>query len=53
MLDQALNQRRFKLYFQPVVASQDRQLVLNYKVLSRLIGDEGQEHPGGTFPAMA
>ena len=49
MLDQALNQRRFKLYFQPVVASQDTQLVLNYKVLSRLIGDEGQSIPAGRF----
>jgi diguanylate cyclase (GGDEF)-like protein len=49
LLDQALNQRRFELYFQPVVAAQDTQLVLHYKVLSRLIDDEGQTIPAGRF----
>jgi EAL domain-containing protein (putative c-di-GMP-specific phosphodiesterase class I) len=48
-LDQALSQRRFELYFQPVVASQDTQLVLHYKVLSRLIDDLGQSIPAGRF----
>jgi len=38
-----------KLYFQPVVASQDAQLVLHYKVLSRLIDDHGQSIPAGRF----
>jgi EAL domain-containing protein (putative c-di-GMP-specific phosphodiesterase class I) len=49
LLDQALNQRRFQLFFQPVVASQDTQLVLHYKVLSRLIDDQGQSIPAGRF----
>jgi EAL domain-containing protein (putative c-di-GMP-specific phosphodiesterase class I) len=49
LLDQALNQRRFKLFFQPVVASQDTQLVLHYKVLSRLVDDQGQNIPAGRF----
>ena len=49
LLDQALNQRRFTLFFQPVVASQDTQLVLHYKVLSRLIDDQGQSIPAGRF----
>lgn len=49
LLDNALNQRRFELYFQPVVASQDTSLVLHYKVLSRLIDDQGQAIPAGRF----
>lgn len=49
LLEQALSQQRFKLYFQPVVAAQDTQLVLHYKVLSRLIDDEGQTIPAGRF----
>jgi diguanylate cyclase (GGDEF)-like protein len=49
LLDQALVQRRFKLFFQPVVASQDTQLVLHYKVLSRLTDDQGQSIPAGRF----
>lgn len=49
LLDQALNQRRFTLYLQPVVASHDTQLVLHYKVLSRLIDDQGQSIPAGSF----
>jgi diguanylate cyclase (GGDEF)-like protein len=49
LLDQALSQRRLELYFQPVVASQDTQLVLHYKVLSRLIDDQGQSIPAGRF----
>ncbi|RLU09491.1 hypothetical protein CS078_04630 [Pseudomonas prosekii] len=49
LLDQALTQRRFQLYFQPVVASQDVTLVLHYKVLSRLVDDQGQTIPAGRF----
>ena len=49
LLDQALTNRGLKLYFQPVVASQDSQLVLHYKVLSRLIDDQGQTIPAGRF----
>ncbi|MHC8404844.1 cyclic di-GMP receptor LapD [Pseudomonas sp. TMB3-21] len=49
LLDQALSQRRLELYFQPVVASQDTTLVLHYKVLSRLIDEQGQVIPAGRF----
>ena len=49
LLDQALTQQRFQLYFQPVVASQDPQLVLHYKVLSRLQGEDGHPIPAGRF----
>ena len=44
-----MEQQRFELYFQPVVASQDTQLVLHYKVLSRLIDEQGQTIPAGRF----
>jgi EAL domain-containing protein (putative c-di-GMP-specific phosphodiesterase class I) len=37
------------LFFQPVVASQDTQLVLHYKVLSRLTDAAGQVIPAGRF----
>ena len=49
LLDQALSQQRFELYFQPVVAAQDTQLVLHYKVLSRLLDEHGQTVPAGRF----
>ena len=49
LLDQALEQQRFQLYFQPVVASQDTDLVLHYKVLSRLLDEQGQTIPAGRF----
>ncbi|RON04015.1 hypothetical protein BK659_22315 [Pseudomonas brassicacearum] len=49
LLDQALSQQRFELYFQPVVASQDTQRVLHYKVLSRLLDEQGQTIPAGRF----
>ena len=49
LLDQALSQQRFELYFQPVVATQDTQLVLHYKVLSRLLDEHGQTVPAGRF----
>ena len=49
LLDQALSNQRFELYFQPVVAAQDTQLVLHYKVLSRLLDDQGQTIPAGRF----
>ena len=44
-----MTNRGLQLYFQPVVASQDPQLVLHYKVLSRLIDDQGQTIPAGRF----
>ncbi|WP_323168491.1 cyclic di-GMP receptor LapD [Pseudomonas atacamensis] len=49
LLDEALSQQRFELYFQPVVAAQDTQLVLHYKVLSRLLDEQGQTIPAGRF----
>lgn len=49
LLDQALSHQRFELYFQPVVAAQDTQLVLHYKVLSRLLDEQGQTIPAGRF----
>ena len=49
LLDQALNHQRFELYFQPVVAAQDTQVVLHYKVLSRLFDEQGQTIPAGRF----
>lgn len=52
LLDQALNHQRFELYFQPVVATQDTQVVLHYKVLSRLLDEQGQTIPAGRLPAL-
>ncbi|MEN2398000.1 cyclic di-GMP receptor LapD [Pseudomonas halotolerans] len=49
LLDQALSTQRFELYFQPVVAAQDTQVVLHYKVLSRLLDEQGQTIPAGRF----
>ncbi|MGN8278075.1 cyclic di-GMP receptor LapD [Pseudomonas sp. SMV71] len=49
LLDQALGHQRFELYFQPVVAANDTQVVLHYKVLSRLLDEQGQTIPAGRF----
>jgi diguanylate cyclase (GGDEF)-like protein len=49
LLDQALNQRRFQLFFQPVVDSRRTEHVLHYKVLSRLLDEQGQTIPAGRF----
>ncbi|MBC3365582.1 cyclic di-GMP receptor LapD [Pseudomonas sp. SWRI154] len=49
LLDQALGNQRFELYFQPVVAAQDTDVVLHYKVLSRLLDEQGQTIPAGRF----
>lgn len=49
LLDQALSNQRFELYFQPVVAAKDTDVVLHYKVLSRLLDDQGQSIPAGRF----
>ncbi|SEE78785.1 cyclic di-GMP receptor LapD [Pseudomonas coleopterorum] len=49
LLDDALSQRRFQLYFQPVVSSADTQQVLHHKVLSRLIDEQGQAVAAGRF----
>ncbi|MGY4661288.1 cyclic di-GMP receptor LapD [Pseudomonas chlororaphis] len=49
LLDGALSQQRFELYFQPVVATRDTTLVLHYKVLSRLLDEQGQTIAAGRF----
>ncbi|WIE50796.1 cyclic di-GMP receptor LapD [Pseudomonas sp. GM17] len=49
LLDGALSQQRFELYFQPVVATRDTVLVLHYKVLSRLLDEQGQTIAAGRF----
>lgn len=49
LLDQALTQRRFQLFFQPVVSSGNPEQVLQYKVLSRLLDDQGQTISAGRF----
>ncbi|MDB5983913.1 MAG: DeoR family transcriptional regulator [Pseudomonas sp.] len=49
LLDQALTQRRFQLFFQPVVDSRNTTQVLHYKVLSRLLDEQGQTIPAGRF----
>ncbi|MFJ3485547.1 cyclic di-GMP receptor LapD [Pseudomonas sp. NPDC090202] len=49
LLDQALNERRFQLFFQPVMDAGDRSRVLHFKVLSRVIDDESQALPAGQF----
>ena len=49
LLDHALAQRQFQLYFQPVVDSRDRTQVLHYKVLSRLRDERGEYIPAGRF----
>jgi len=49
LLDTALNQGGFQLFFQPVVSSSDTQKVLHYKVLSRLLDNQGQTIAAGRF----
>lgn len=49
LLDRALDQGRFQLYFQPVVSSLDTAQVLHHKVLSRLIDEQGQAVAAGRF----
>ncbi|MGF6098592.1 cyclic di-GMP receptor LapD [Pseudomonas sp. 18175] len=49
LLDTALNEGRFRLFFQPVVSSTDTQQVLHYKVLSRLLDKQDQTIAAGHF----
>ncbi|UVE18755.1 EAL domain-containing protein [Pseudomonas sp. LS44] len=49
LLDQALLEGRFLLYFQPVMECRDPQRVLHYKVLSRLPDAQGESIPAGRF----
>jgi diguanylate cyclase (GGDEF)-like protein len=49
VLDQALTQGRFELFFQPVVDARDAGQVLHYKVLSRLLNEQGEAVAAGRF----
>lgn len=49
LLDQALLQGRFRLFFQPVVDCRDTGRVLHYKVLSRLLDEQGETLAAGRF----
>ena len=49
LLDQALTHARFQLFFQPVVGARNAGAVLHYKVLSRLLDEQGQTIPAGRF----
>ncbi|WP_442111280.1 cyclic di-GMP receptor LapD [Pseudomonas sp. NUPR-001] len=49
LLDDALKQGRFQLFFQPVVASDAPERVLHYKVISRVLDDQGQAIAAGRF----
>ncbi len=49
VLDQALIEGGFKLFFQPVVRTSDITRVMHYKVLSRLVDEQGQAIPAGRF----
>ena len=48
-LEQALEQRRFQLHFQPVVEARDPDNLLHYKVLARLPDAQGRCLPAGRF----
>jgi diguanylate cyclase (GGDEF)-like protein len=49
LLDQALTQGRFQLFFQPVVAAGETERVLHHKVLARLLDEQGELVPAGRF----
>ncbi|MEE1869970.1 cyclic di-GMP receptor LapD [Pseudomonas auratipiscis] len=49
LLDDALQQGRFQLFFQPVVASNAPEQVLHYKVISRVLDAQGQAIAAGRF----
>jgi len=49
VLDQALNTGGFQLFFQPVVDAREEGKVLHYKVISRLLNEQGQTIPAGRF----
>jgi diguanylate cyclase (GGDEF)-like protein len=48
-LDEAFVKGRFELFFQPVVQTQAPQRVLHYKVISRLLDEQGEALPAGRF----
>ncbi|MEX6503532.1 cyclic di-GMP receptor LapD [Pseudomonas zhanjiangensis] len=49
LLDQALEQGRFQLFFQPVVNALEPSRVLHHKVLARLVDEQGALVPAGRF----
>ncbi|CAI8877095.1 RNase E specificity factor CsrD [Pseudomonas donghuensis] len=49
LLDEALQQGRFQLFFQPVVACDAPERVLHYKVISRVLDAQGQAVAAGRF----
>lgn len=48
-LDNALNKEQFQLFFQPVVNCKNPQKVIHYKVLSRMVDEEGNSITAGRF----
>lgn len=48
-LQSALDEDRFKLYFQPIVPIQDRNSVIHYEILLRMLDEKGQIIPPGAF----
>ncbi|MGQ7958470.1 cyclic di-GMP receptor LapD [Pseudomonas sp. SP16.1] len=49
LLDRALEQGRFELFFQPVVDAAQPTRVLHHKVLARLLDERGELLPAGRF----
>jgi diguanylate cyclase (GGDEF)-like protein len=49
LLDQALSEHRFQLFFQPVMDASDIGRVLHFKVLSRVFDEDSQTLPAGRF----
>jgi diguanylate cyclase (GGDEF)-like protein len=49
VLDQALGNGGFQLFFQPVVNAREDSKVLHYKVISRLINEQGHAISAGRF----
>lgn len=48
-LENALYNEQFQLFFQPVVNCKNPQTILHYKVLSRIVDEEGNSIPAGRF----
>ncbi|WP_263146280.1 cyclic di-GMP receptor LapD [Pseudomonas sp. RIT-PI-AD] len=48
-LDRALREGRFQAFYQPVVDAADGRRLLHYKVLSRLVDEQGETVPAGRF----
>ncbi|OAT28754.1 GGDEF/EAL domain protein [Buttiauxella ferragutiae ATCC 51602] len=48
-LDNALSQRQFQLFFQPVVDCKNPKKVIHYKVLSRMVDEDGNSITAGRF----